>query len=196
MSAETQVSMDSSTNVLPEKPNADQAGGEPAAGAVVAETEPKGDTAHQLIQLADAEWLVEEGKKCSYWTDVTVSTVDGLILITKELQRIDAPDQRWQCATSSEHPTRYATVDMDLDPPLTVAKVGTFRVLFFCTHQTANPGRTIRDGLVVWKCWCCCAQAADVVGGAYAPLLRAGSRADLEVPQKHTSVHCLRGYQN
>jgi hypothetical protein len=138
MSAETQVSMDSSTNVLPEKPNADQAGGEPAAGAVVAETGPKGDTAHQPIQLADAGWLVEEGKKCSYWTDVTVSTVDGLILITKELQRMDAPDQRWQCATSSA--TRYATVDMDLDPPLTVAKVGTFRVLFFVLIRLPTRG--------------------------------------------------------
>ena len=126
----------------PQKPNAEQDGGKDGgeSAAVVAETEPKGDTAHQLIQLADAEWLVEEGKKCSYWTDVTVSTVDGLILITKELQRIDAPDQRWQCATSSEHPTRYATVDMDLDPPLTVAKVGTFRVLFFVLIRLPTRG--------------------------------------------------------
>lgn len=126
-----------------QQPNAEQAGGKSAAGTVVAETEPKGDMAHQPIQLADAKWLVVEGKQCSYWTDVTVSTVDGLILIAKDLQSIDAPDQRWQCASSSEHPTKYATVDMDLDPPL---KVGTFRVLFFVLIRL--PTRDARSEMV------------------------------------------------
>lgn len=110
------MASDVSQNML----NADKAGEggveAPLAAVIEAKTEPKGLTAHQPYQLSDAKWLVEEGKQCSYWIDVTISTANGLILIAKDLQSIDEPDLRWQLSAGSEEITRHATVDMNLTP--------------------------------------------------------------------------------
>ena len=129
------------SDVSQNMPNADQAGegGATLAAVIEAKTEPKGLTAHQPYQLSDAKWLVEEGKQCSFWIDVTISTANGLILIAKDLQSIDEPNLRWQLSAGSEEITRHATVDMDLTPPLTGAMVGTFRVVFFVLIRLPTP---------------------------------------------------------
>ena len=129
------------SDVSQNMPNADQAGegGATLAAVIEAKTEPKGLTAHQPYQLSDAKWLVEEGKQCSYWIDVTISTANGLILIAKDLQSIDKPDLRWRLSAGSEELTRHATVDMDLTSPLTGAMVGTFRVVFFLLIRLPTP---------------------------------------------------------
>ena len=134
------MASDVSQNML-EAPSvglADNKAGEGGVEALLHDL-PKGLTAHQPHQLSDAKWLVEEGKQCSFWIDVTISTANGLILIAKDLQSIDEPNLRWQLSAGSEELTRHATVDMDLTPPLTGEMVGTFRVVFFVLIRLPTP---------------------------------------------------------